>query len=491
MKNYFPKNFLWGGATAANQLEGAYLEDGKGLAIPDIMPYGFKERFQSIISGKPVSLDIKEGLIYPSHVAIDHYHRYKEDIQLFKEMGFKSYRMSIAWSRIFPNGDDLTPNEEGLKFYDNLFKELKSASIEPVVTISHYELPLNLAKSYGGWENRKLIDFYINFCTVIFNRYNNLVKYWLTFNEVNMGILFGQFSLCIKEEANDPLIKIKRAQALHHQFIASALAVKLAHEINKENKVGCMIARMESYPFSCHPDEVFSNYNQGIIFNDYTLSVQVKGEYLPTSKAIWASFGGKVEFLKDDKKILKKGKVDFISFSYYCSSVCKVHGLTPEEKSNLVGINALFGSAKNPYLEASEWGWQIDATGLRLCLNEMYNTYNVPLMIVENGLGARDNLLPGNVIDDSYRISYLKEHIKAINLALKDGVKVLGYTPWGCIDLVSASGGEYDKRYGFIYVDMHDKDATHDKPYGTFNRYKKKSFYWYQEVIKSNGSKAL
>jgi 6-phospho-beta-glucosidase len=425
---------------------------------------------------------------YPSHEAIDHYHRYKEDVALFKELGFKSYRMSIAWSRIYPNGDDEKPNEAGLKFYDKLFKELTEAGIEPVVTLSHFELPLTLVKKYGGWLNRRLVEFFTRYAKTIYERYSKYVKYWLTFNEINMAMLIGTISLGMISKKDDPLAQLKVFQALHHQFVASALATKLAHEIIPGSKVGCMVARMESYPFSCHPLDVWKNYQNYLKGNEYCLSVHAKGEYLPSAKTIWAKAGGTIEIAEGDLEILKKHPVDFISFSYYSTSVVKAANLTEQDKK---AAGNFISGVVNPYLEASEWGWTIDPSGLRLALNEMYNTYGKPLMIVENGLGARDKLEEGNIINDDYRISYMEAHVKAMADAIDDGVDLIGYTSWGCIDLVSASGGEYDKRYGFIYVDMHDPDEAHPKPYGTQARYKKKSFAWYKEVIKTNGKSVL
>lgn len=464
-KTEFPKDFLWGGATAANQCEGAYLEDGKGLSIQDIMPKGIK----SAPTSEPTEDNMKL-------VAIDFYHRYKEDIKLFAEMGFKVFRLSIAWSRIFPNGDDKEPNEEGLKFYDRVFDELEKYGIEPLVTISHYETPLNLAKKYDGWRCRDLIDFYMNFCEVIFKRYNGRVKYWLTFNEINSvlhqplmsgGIMTPKENLSLQD----------LYQAIHHELVASAKAVKLAHEIMPTAKVGCMILAMPTYPLTPKPEDVLAAM-QGEQKNYFFADIHVRGAYPKYLDSYLESQGVKIEMADGDVEALKN-TVDFISFSYYVS-VCESAQKMEQGEGNLIG------GVPNPYLKASDWGWQIDPVGLRIVLNQFYDRYQKPLFIVENGLGAVDELIKdenGNfTVDDSYRIDYMKQHLIQVKKAIEDGVEIMGYTSWGCIDLVSASTAELKKRYGFIYVDRND-DGT-----GTLERYKKKSFYWYKKVIESNGA---
>jgi 6-phospho-beta-glucosidase len=463
------KDFLWGGALAANQCEGAYNEGGKGPSIMDVMTNGSKDKKRVITDG------IVPGNYYPNHDGIKFYYYYKEDIRLLAEMGFKCLRTSIAWTRIFPKGDEIKPNEEGLKFYDDLFDECQKYGIEPLVTISHYEMPLHLVNEYGSWRNRKLIDFYINFCKMIFKRYKDKVKYWLTFNEIN-AIEFMPYmpaGLVIKEnESRDEVV----FQAAHHQLVASAKAVKLAHEINPDMKVGCMTLFGLNYAKTCHPDDVFAAEDR----NNHFLAisdVQVRGYYSKNFLNYLKVHNIPIKVEADDEKILMEGKVDFCSFSYYSTLVAgaKKEGDT-EAGGNIVG------GIQNPYLETSDWGWQMDPVGLRTTLNYLYNRYQIPLFIVENGLGAHDVLEERNVINDDYRIDYMRRHLEEMKKAVEiDGVELLGYTCWGCIDLVSAGTGEMKKRYGLIYVDKDDLGN------GSFERYKKKSFYWYKKVIESNG----
>ena len=470
------KDFLWGGATAANQFEGGWNVDGKGASTSDMLTAG------THTIPRKITKETIDGLNYPSHEAIDFYHRYKEDIKLFAEMGFKVFRMSIAWTRIFPNGDDKEPNEAGLKFYDDVFDELKKYNIEPLVTISHYEMPFNLTKKYNGWASRNLIDFFINYCSVIFNRYKDKVKYWLTFNEINCGTMpmGGYLGLGILNEGTEDFLhqndnKQIRFQALHHQFVASAKAVKLGHSINKDFKIGCMIAHMTTYPYTCNPDDILLAQKKNQLANDLCGDVQVRGEYPFFAKRYFEENNIVLDIIEEDKKILKEGTVDYYTFSYYMSNCESASGDEDKTSGNLLG------GIKNPYLEASDWGWQIDPKGLRYTLNELYGRYNIPLMVVENGLGAFDKVEEDGSINDDYRIEYLKDHIIQMKEAVKDGVDLIGYTPWGCIDLVSASTGEMEKRYGFIYV---DKDNAGE---GTLDRKKKKSFEWYKNVIKTNG----
>ena len=470
------KDFLWGGATAANQFEGGWNVDGKGASTSDMLTAG------THTIPRKITKETIDGLNYPSHEAIDFYHRYKEDIKLFAEMGFKVFRMSIAWTRIFPNGDDKEPNEAGLKFYDDVFDELKKYNIEPLVTISHYEMPFNLTKKYNGWASRNLIDFFINYCSVIFNRYKDKVKYWLTFNEINCGTMpmGGYLGLGILNEGTEDFLhqndnKQIRFQALHHQFVASAKAVKLGHSINKDFKIGCMIAHMTTYPYTCNPDDILLAQKKNQLANDLCGDVQVRGEYPFFAKRYFEENNIVLDITEEDKKILKEGTVDYYTFSYYMSNCESASGDEDKTSGNLLG------GIKNPYLEASDWGWQIDPKGLRYTLNELYGRYNIPLMVVENGLGAFDKVEEDGSINDDYRIEYLKDHIIQMKEAVKDGVDLIGYTPWGCIDLVSARTGEMEKRYGFIYV---DKDNAGE---GTLDRKKKKSFEWYKNVIKTNG----
>lgn len=472
----FSDKFLWGGATAANQCEGAWDVDGKGPSTSDMMTNGTHENPRRITAVQ------EPGLRYPNHEGIDFYHRYKEDIALFAEMGFKVYRMSIAWTRIFPRGDEEEPNEKGLQFYDAVFAELKKYGIEPLVTISHYEMPFYLTQKYGGWANRKVVGFFLNYCKVLFERYRDTVKYWITFNEINCGVdRFGNYVSLgilnegtenIMEQADDPG---KRFQALHHQLVASARAVRMGKEMNPDFRFGCMIAGQAVYPYTCNPDDVLEAYQMTQMMNFYCSDVQVRGYYPGFARRFLKDNGIELVMEAGDEADLRAGTVDFYTFSYYCSTCTS----TDPEVETMSG-NVISG-VKNPYLETSDWGWSIDAKGLRYYLNLVWDRYQIPLMIVENGLGAADTPDENGQIDDSYRIEYLRAHIREMEKAVEDGVDLMGYTPWGCIDLVSAGTGEMKKRYGFIYVDKNDDGS------GSFDRKRKKSFYWYQRVIKSGG----
>lgn len=462
----FPEDFMWGGAVAANQLEGAYNKDGKGLSTQDIMPNG--------IAGPITEAPTPDNM---KLVGIDFYHRYKEDIKLFAEMGFKVFRTSIAWSRIFPQGDETEPNEKGLQFYDDLFDECLKYGIEPLVTLSHYETPLHLAKQYDGWVNRKLVDFYKRYVSTVFRRYKGKVKYWLTFNEIN-SILEAPFMSGGIYTPKEKLSKQDLYQAVHHELVASAAAVKLCHEIDPQAKIGCMILSMPTYPLTPNPDDIIKVMefeHRNYFFGD----VHARGVYPGYMKRYFRENGIEIKFEPGDEGILRH-TVDFISFSYYMS-ICQT--ADPEKKA--AGEGNLLGGIPNPYLQASEWGWQIDPQGLRVVLNDYYDRYQKPLFIVENGLGAVDELIVNEAgektVEDDYRINYLNDHLVQVAEAIADGVDVMGYTSWGCIDLVSASTAQLKKRYGFIYVDRHDDGS------GTLERYRKKSFHWYKEVIATNG----
>lgn len=464
-----PKDFLWGGATAANQYEGGYNLGNKGLSIADV-ERGSVHGVKRIIDDK-----IEGGIFYPSHEATDFYHHYKEDIALFAQMGFKCYRMSIAWTRIFPNGDDEQPNEEGLQFYDDVFDELLKYGIEPVVTLHHYEMPLNLVKKYGSWRNRKLVDFALNYAKVVFERYKSKVKYWMTFNEGNSLLIsprpWHQAGIVYGEDEDEASVKL---QASHHQLLASALTVIEGHKINPEFKIGCMLLYPLTYAYTCKPYDQVLTRNK-MLRTYYWADVQVRGYYSNTCKTFQNSIKGQFMMEQGDEEILRNGTVDFIGFSYYFSQV-----ESDEPLMELVGNVAKGG--RNPYLEITKWGWQIDPIGLRVSLNNLYDRYQIPLFIVENGMGAIDQLNEDGTIHDDYRIKYLSEHLKAMKDAVEiDGVDLMGYTMWGCTDLVSAGTGEIRKRYGFIYVDKDDEGN------GTGKRYKKDSFYWYKKLIETNG----
>lgn len=469
-----PETFLWGGAVAAHQVEGAWDADGKGASIVDVLTAGAHGVDRRITDG------VKEDCYYPNHEGIDFYHRYKEDIKLFAEMGFKCFRTSIAWTRIFPNGDEERPNEAGLQFYDDLFDELLKYDIQPVVTLSHFEMPYDLVKKYGGWKNRKVIDFFVKYALTVMERYKNKVKYWMTFNEINNQKnykypLFGYTcSGVIFSEESKP--EECMYQVVHHELVASALVVKKGHEINPDFQIGCMMAFVPLYPYSCHPEDIMFaalSMHDRYLFGD----VHVRGEYPSYIFKEWERKGFHIEITEDDKDILKAGTVDYVGFSYYMSNAVKANTVAEGN-----GLDGFPGSVSNPFVKKSDWGWQIDPIGLRYSLNMLYERYQKPLFIVENGFGAVDELNQDGTISDDNRIAYLKAHIEELKKAvLEDGVDLMGYTPWGCIDCVSFTTGEMKKRYGFIYVDRDNEGK------GTLERKKKKSFYWYQKVIETRG----
>lgn len=461
----FPNNFLWGGAIAANQCEGAYKQDGKGLSVEDVAPRGWK--------GQPTQEPTLDNMKLDG---IDFYHRYKEDIQLFAEMGFKVFRLSIAWSRIFPNGDEQEPNEKGLAFYDKVFDECHKYGIEPLVTLSHYETPLHLAKTYDGWRSREMIGFFEHYAKTVFTRYQHKVKYWVTFNEIN-SITHAPFLSGGIYTEKESLTKQDIYQAIHHELVASAKAVKACHDIIPDAQIGCMILGMPVYPLTPSPDDVLASLQterENFFFSD----IQVRGTYPAYASRFFEENNISLEITEEDKQDLLT-TVDFISFSYYMST-CE-----SADSSLEAGEGNILGGVPNPYLKASEWGWQIDPKGLRYYLNILSDRYQKPVFIVENGLGAVDELVEltdgtKTVIDD-YRINYINDHLVQVAEAIKDGVDIMGYTSWGCIDLVSFTTAELKKRYGFIYVDRYDDGS------GTFERYKKKSFEWYKKVIATNG----
>lgn len=472
----FPDGFLWGGAVAAHQIEGAYDADGKGLSTADVLTAGNQSTPRQITDG------VLSDRYYPNHEAIDFYHKYKEDIKLFKELGLKAFRTSINWSRIFPNGNDATPNEAGLQFYDDLFDELLKNGIEPVVTLSHFEIPYALYKQYGGFQNKKLITFFAWYAETVMRRYKDKVKYWMTFNEINNQMdnfdelhTWTNSAVLLEEGDNKEEVII---QASLNELIASAKAVKIGKEINPNFQIGCMMAYVPVYPYACHPKDMLASskmMERRFFYSD----VHVRGEIPSYAKKRWEREGFELDYTKEDLLSLKEGTVDYIGFSYYMSTaVTTLDDLDGQPIRD-------FPEAKvvgNPYLDANDWGWQIDPDGLRYTLNTVYQRYNKPLFIVENGMGAHDKIDDDGKIRDDYRVKYLKAHIKAMHEAIAfDGVDVMGYTPWGVIDIVSFGSGEMEKRYGFIYV---DKDNLGK---GTLERRKKESFAWYQKVIEDNG----
>ncbi len=463
----YPKNFLWGGATAANQCEGAYLEDGKGLSIQDVLPKGF-----AYITEEPTPDNLKLN-------GIDHYHRYKEDIALFAGMGFKAYRFSVAWSRIYPTGEEAEPNPLGLAFYDSVIDECIRHGIEPIVTISHYETPLALAKKYNGWTSRVMIDLYLKYAETLFRRYADKVKYWITFNEIN-SILRQPFMSGAIMTPKSELSASDLYQAMHHELVASALATKLGHKINPAFMIGCMVVGITIYPLTPNPDDILKVMD---LDNDlyFFLDIHCRGKYPYYAKRRFEENNIHLDITEEDLEALKN-TVDYVSFSYYSSNcACMDPTLGEPSRSNMTPE-----LRKNPYSDVTEWGWQIDPKGLRYTCNRLYARYELPLLIAENGLGANDTLVPDGhgsyTVMDDYRIKYMQEHLKQLDEAIKDGVEVLGYTSWGCIDLISCSTAEIKKRYGFIYVDL-NPDGT-----GTMERYKKKSYDWYKEVIATNGA---
>lgn len=466
-------DFLWGGAISANQTEGSYLVDGKGLSNFDMLPMNDK-RLKDVMLDE-ANIFNEENQHYPSHTGIDFYHSYKEDIALLAEMGIKCFRFSISWPRIFPNGDDAQPNEKGLAFYDAVLAELEKYQIEPMITISHFDIPMQLVNKYGGWSNRKVVTYYLNYAEALMNRYRHQVKYWVPFNEMNMvmHIPFIGGGLAFSKDEN----KLQRKyQAAHHQLLANALTIEAGKKINPDFKFGCMLAAGKTYPYTCKPEDVFAaleSDKHNLFFSD----VQVYGKYPNYIDYYFAKNDIQIDTNLEDFEVLKNHTVDYVSFSYY-SSACTAASVEGLEKTKTNG----FETVKNPHLPPSNSVWQVDPIGLRITMNQLYDRYHLPLFIVENGLGTPDHQDSTNRVNDDYRISYLADHIKNMIQAVEeDGVELLGYLTWGCIDLVSVSEGKISKRYGFIYVDRDDKGN------GSNKRYKKDSYYWYQKVIESNG----
>nr|WP_315529816.1 glycoside hydrolase family 1 protein [Carnobacterium maltaromaticum] len=477
----FPENFLWGGAVAANQIEGAWNIGGKGLSVADMATYKPNIDNKDYSAHMTITSEsIAEAMVdetdthFPKRRGIDFYHHYKEDLALFAEMGFKTLRLSIAWTRIFPTGEEIEPNEEGIKFYESVFKEMKRLNIEPIVTLSHYEMPLALSIKYNGWIDRRVVDDFTRFSDVCIERFGKYVKYWLTFNEID-SIFRHPFTTAgiISDKIKEEDLEQNIYQALHHQFIASAIVTKLAHEKIPDSQVGCMLTKLMTYPLTCSPIDVELTLKKNLENNFYA-DVQVKGEYPKMILKDITNRGITIKFEEHDAQILKENTVDFISFSYYMS-MAESADINAERTPG----NTVLG-VKNPYLPSTDWGWQIDPKGLKISLIELYDRYNLPLMIVENGMGAVDVFEDG-VIHDEYRIAYFKEHFKQMKEAIDEGVDLIAYTSWGPIDLVSAGTSQMSKRYGFIYVDVDDEGK------GTYERYKKDSFYWYQKIIETNG----
>lgn len=468
------KNFLWGGSIAAHQCEGAFNEAGKGLGLMDLVTVGTANQ------GREIHSKLSKGTYYPSHQGIDFYHHYKEDIALFSEMGFKALRISIDWSRIYPKGDEKYPNQLGIDFYKSVIDELLKHNIEPIVTLYHFEMPIHLVKEYGSWTNREVIDFYLKFCRTMFEALKGKVRYWVTFNEMN--------HIDPQTEASDIFTYIiaglkyskleDRAQTLaligYNMTLASCLAVKLGHEIDIENKIGCVFGIEPVYPIDCNPENVMNAFKQ-MDRDFYQIDAMCNGEFPKYKLKEYQTHGIDIEVSASDQEAFQNGKLDFIGMNYYASSVAEYAGASE-------GKSALFGGLQNPYLETSKWGWTIDPIGIRYLLNYTYRKYGLPIIITENGLGAVDEISSDGKIHDEYRIEYLSQHIQEVKKAIEiDQVECFGYLTWGPIDLVSATTGQMSKRYGFIHVDLDDNGN------GTMCRRTKDSFGWYQEVIKTNG----
>ncbi|MHC9537375.1 glycoside hydrolase family 1 protein [Dellaglioa sp. BT-FLS60] len=482
----FPEGFMWGGATAANQVEGAWNIDGKGMSVADVAKFkpnvdkaDYVSQWHTYPEDVIAARNTDDEQLYPKRHGIDFYHHFEEDIALFAEMGFKCYRLSIAWSRIFPNGDEEEPNELGLAYYDKVFATLKKYNIEPIVTLSHYEMPLHLVEEYGGWANRRLVEFFVHYSKVCINRFSHTVRYWLSFNEIDSAFRHAFTTVGIIEENYSSKIKAEEAiyQSLHHQFLASALITRYLKENYPTSELGCMVTKTMTYPETCKPEDIYLAQKDNRM-NFFFTDVQVKGIYPIFILKYWKDNYFDIKMGLNDLKVLEENTVDFISFSYYMSIVQS----SEADQREKVGGNLTTG-VKNPYLPITDWGWQVDPKGLQISLIDLYDRYNKPLWIVENGLGYNDKVEVDGSVQDDYRIEYFRNHFQAISDAIEDGVDVRGYTSWGCIDLVSASTSQMSKRYGFIYVDLDDFNQ------GTLKRTKKKSFDWYHDVIKSNGSK--
>lgn len=480
--NEFPKDFLWGGAIAANQVEGGWNLDGKGLSVADIASYkpnidnkDYAAHMEISTSKIEEAIADKSDKWYPKRRGIDFYHRYKEDLAMFAELGFKTLRLSIAWSRLFPTGEEEKPNEAGVEFYRNVFKEMNRLGIKPIVTLSHYEMPLSLSLKYNGWVERRVIDDFVRFSTVCFKEYDEYVDYWLTFNEID-SIHRHPFTTAgiIPDKCTTGKEEQEVYQALHHQFVASALVTKVAHEVNAKNQVGCMLTKLMTYPLTCAPLDVELTLNKNLENHFYT-DVQVKGEYPRMIEINLENRGIHLDISDEERRILKENTVDFLTFSYYMSMA-----ESGDSEAERTPGNTVLG-VKNPYLPSTDWGWQIDPKGLKISMIELYDRYRIPMMIVENGMGSVDRIENGE-IHDPYRVEYFKEHFKQMKEAIDEGVDLIGYTSWAPIDLVSAGTSQMSKRYGFIYVDADDEGN------GTYNRMKKDSFDWYQKVIATNGA---
>lgn len=479
----FPNGFLWGGALAANQTEGAWDVDGRGPSVADMTAYKAQMDVKDYAGLHTVTTAAVEAALadpdssrYPKRRGIDFYHRYPEDLALFAEMGFKTLRVSISWSRLYPTGEEDTPNEAGVAFYESLFSEMRRLGIEPLVTLHHYESPVALSLKYNGWADRRVVELFVRFSRTCFERFGHLVKLWLTVNEID-GLIRHPFSSAgvIPDKCPEGKTLQTYYDALHHQFLASAIVTGLCHELVPDGQVGCMLTKLTTYPLTCRPDDVAANQAK-TLDNLFYSDVQVWGQYPRLILTRLAQEGITLPIRDGDEQILRDNPVDFVSFSYYMTSA-----ETPDPDAERAPGNTIIG-VKNPYLPSTEWGWQVDPVGLRISLIELYDRYRKPLFIVENGLGMRDEVTDDGAIHDPYRIDYFRAHFQQISQAIDQGVELMGYTSWAPIDLISLSTSQMSKRYGFIYVDQDDLGN------GTLERRRKDSFYWYQKVIATNGA---
>lgn len=468
----FPKDFMWGGAVAANQIEGAWNLDGKGVCVADINEFRDDIDITKKGNAELTTEDINELLaskdrIFPKRTAIDFYHTYKEDLKLLADLGLKTFRTSINWARIFPNGDDEKPNEAGLKFYDDLFEEMIKNGMEPMITISHYEMPLNLTHGkYKGWYSREVIDFFEKYCQTVFDRYAGKVKYWIIVNQINLVTHESFNHLGVAEDLVDDL-KSAKYQAVHNEMVACARATRYAHKHHPEMQIGMMLCGGHDYPATSKPEDQLAALKHNQMEYFYS-DVLMRGTYPGYAFRYFEENNIYVEFGENDVEDLNN-PCDFFSFSYYYTRV-----VTKESYEN--GNEAI----RNKELPASAWGWSIDPIGLRILLNTFYDRYQKPIFITENGIGCYDKVENGQ-IHDPYRVDFYRTHIEQMKEAIKDGVDLRGYYAWGPIDIVSCSSSEMSKRYGFIYVDIDDYGK------GTGKRIKKDSYAWYQKVIASNG----
>jgi 6-phospho-beta-glucosidase len=471
--NGFPKDFLWGGAVAACQCEGAFDEDGRGLSVSDLHRYvngdkkGIIEQGDKTLEQIEFAIHDKEGY-YPKRYGIDFYHTYKEDLALFREMGLKCFRFSVSWSRIFPRGDEESPNQDGLHFYDQLIDEIIQNRMEPIITISHYDPPITLVTEYGGFGNRKTIDFFVKYAEILLKRYGKKVKYWIVFNQINLIDVCMMKSLAIYVGQSDNMRQLMY-QAVHNQFVACARIKQIAYKIDPDMKIGTMIGDFKVYPKTCNPNDVVLALQRNRMQYFFT-DVQFRGEYPAYALRFFADSNIDIDVEKGDLELINRYRMDYMALSYYYTAIvdAETDDMDPSVRH------------QNPYLKPTRWEWRADPKGFYTTLSEYWDRYQKPIMIAENGFGAVDQK-DGNQVHDPYRIDYVREHIREMKNAIRDGADIFAYCLWSPIDIISSSTAEMKKRYGFIYVDQDDYGN------GSRKRIKKDSFYWYRKVIESNG----